>query len=391
MHGDRDRRPTAATRGDEGSVVIDVSDKANPREVAFIPIRSAGRSHNNTLDWPFLYVNKYATSYHKLEIFDLRTTGAAGARSAGTSFGAGEDGDPRPRRRPPARRPRRALRRVDRLHRRARRDRPGQPEAPPAASRTRAVDDLAPGRAELRPPLLLVTDEFTAAAAGRRRVRWRSGAGPDPGGPRGRRPARTSARCTSTGSTPTATIKDGGAIDKVGTFNIATQLNDPSARLHDPRLLAGARREPPRDGLVRAAASGSSTSRTPAPRASSATSSRPAPTCGRPSRTGATSSPATSCAAWTSSSTPARAAPAGPRPPARPRSSALGSRVSRRRRRPARTPRPPPRPRPRASPSRSGSRRRSAGGSSPSTCASPTCAGGGRPSSSSRSTAPRSS
>lgn len=55
--------------GKEGSVVIDVSDKTKPREVAFIPI--AVGSHNNTLDWPLLYVDNYPTSYHKLEVFTL--------------------------------------------------------------------------------------------------------------------------------------------------------------------------------------------------------------------------------------------------------------------------------------------------------------------------------
>ncbi len=55
--------------GKEGTVVLDVSDKTKPREIAFIPIEVG--SHNNTLDWPLLYVDNYPTSYHKLEIFTL--------------------------------------------------------------------------------------------------------------------------------------------------------------------------------------------------------------------------------------------------------------------------------------------------------------------------------
>ena len=58
----------------EGSVVLDISDPAHPKELAFIPI--AVGSHNDTLDWPYLYVDNYPTSYHKLEIFDLSTPSA---------------------------------------------------------------------------------------------------------------------------------------------------------------------------------------------------------------------------------------------------------------------------------------------------------------------------
>jgi hypothetical protein len=59
---------------DEGTSILDVSDPANPREVAFINREELPNgSHNNTLDWPYLYVNQYATSYSQLEIFDLST------------------------------------------------------------------------------------------------------------------------------------------------------------------------------------------------------------------------------------------------------------------------------------------------------------------------------
>jgi hypothetical protein len=80
--------------GDQGSMVIDVQDPANPREVAFIPIvNDAGTkigSHTHTLDWPYLYVNNYPTSYHKLEVFSLEDPGAP--RKIGQlDFGAGED------------------------------------------------------------------------------------------------------------------------------------------------------------------------------------------------------------------------------------------------------------------------------------------------------------
>jgi len=61
--------------GQQGSMIIDVSDPANPRELSFIPIKNdAGAfvgSHTHTVDWPYLYVNNYPTTYHKLEVFSL--------------------------------------------------------------------------------------------------------------------------------------------------------------------------------------------------------------------------------------------------------------------------------------------------------------------------------
>jgi hypothetical protein len=64
-----DTKDNGCHPGKEGSVVLDVSDKTKPRELAFIPI--AVGSHNNTLDWPLLYVDNYPASYHKLEVFTL--------------------------------------------------------------------------------------------------------------------------------------------------------------------------------------------------------------------------------------------------------------------------------------------------------------------------------
>jgi hypothetical protein len=75
---------------DEGTSILDVSDPTKPREVAFINrVELPSGSHNNTLDWPYLYVDQYATSYSQLEIFDLSTPSAP-RKVGGLSFG-GED------------------------------------------------------------------------------------------------------------------------------------------------------------------------------------------------------------------------------------------------------------------------------------------------------------
>jgi hypothetical protein len=59
---------------DEGTSIIDVSDPTRPMEVAWIgQDKLVDGSHNNTLDWPRLYVNQYTNTYSKLEIFDLST------------------------------------------------------------------------------------------------------------------------------------------------------------------------------------------------------------------------------------------------------------------------------------------------------------------------------
>ena len=58
---------------DEGTAIIDVSDRTAPVEVAWIgQDKLVDGSHNNTLDWPYLYVDQYTNTYSKLEIFDLR-------------------------------------------------------------------------------------------------------------------------------------------------------------------------------------------------------------------------------------------------------------------------------------------------------------------------------
>ena len=68
----------------EGFVVIDISDKANPKEVAFVgqKIEEGGvqdGAHNTTMDWPWLYVDQYQPTHGSQEgrngqydIFDLR-------------------------------------------------------------------------------------------------------------------------------------------------------------------------------------------------------------------------------------------------------------------------------------------------------------------------------
>ena len=56
-------------------MIIDVSDPGNPRELAFIPIKnpdgSIVGSHTHTLDWPYLYINQYQSTYHRVEVFSL--------------------------------------------------------------------------------------------------------------------------------------------------------------------------------------------------------------------------------------------------------------------------------------------------------------------------------
>ena len=66
--------------GEEGVAIIDIADKKNPREVAFIsderPDGSASGvvedgAHNVTFDWPNLYVDQYTQTYGKTEVFSL--------------------------------------------------------------------------------------------------------------------------------------------------------------------------------------------------------------------------------------------------------------------------------------------------------------------------------
>ncbi|MDQ3935405.1 MAG: hypothetical protein M3340_12335 [Actinomycetota bacterium] len=58
--------------GDEGTAILDVSDPTKPMELAWIgQDELEDGSHNNTLDWPYLYVDQYINTYSELEIFDL--------------------------------------------------------------------------------------------------------------------------------------------------------------------------------------------------------------------------------------------------------------------------------------------------------------------------------
>ena len=58
--------------GDEGTAILDVSDPTRPMEIAWIgQDELPDGSHNNTLDWPYLYVDQYIHTYSQLEIFDL--------------------------------------------------------------------------------------------------------------------------------------------------------------------------------------------------------------------------------------------------------------------------------------------------------------------------------
>ena len=59
---------------DEGTSIIDVSYPTKPMEVAWIgETELPDGSHNNTLDWPYLYVDQYIHTYSQLEIFGLST------------------------------------------------------------------------------------------------------------------------------------------------------------------------------------------------------------------------------------------------------------------------------------------------------------------------------
>ena len=65
---------------EEGAQVIDVSNKNAPREVAFISDKTDGSSgqvvdgaHNVTLDWPNLYIDNYTQTYPVTDVFSLST------------------------------------------------------------------------------------------------------------------------------------------------------------------------------------------------------------------------------------------------------------------------------------------------------------------------------
>lgn len=75
---------------DEGTSILDVSDPAHPVEIAWIDKKELPRgSHNDTLDWPYLYVDQYQTAYSQLEIFDLSTPSVP--RKVGEVNFGGED------------------------------------------------------------------------------------------------------------------------------------------------------------------------------------------------------------------------------------------------------------------------------------------------------------
>ncbi|HYH59912.1 MAG TPA: hypothetical protein VD790_11945 [Thermoleophilaceae bacterium] len=78
---------TCLDDGESGSMIIDTTDKSDPKMVGFIPIEVG--THTQTLDDRTLYVNNYPTSYSKLEVFDL-TNPAQPAKISELDFG-GED------------------------------------------------------------------------------------------------------------------------------------------------------------------------------------------------------------------------------------------------------------------------------------------------------------
>ena len=92
-------RNNACHPGEEGSVVISLADPENPVEVSFLPIRNAAGtlvgSHNHTIDWPYLYINQYVSSYNRIDIFDL-TNPAAPVKLPGVQYGPPQFGSTSP-------------------------------------------------------------------------------------------------------------------------------------------------------------------------------------------------------------------------------------------------------------------------------------------------------
>jgi hypothetical protein len=83
----------------QGTIILDVSNPAEPREIAFLEIRNPTAradtqgtivgSHTHTFDWPYLYINQYQTSYHRVEVFSLEDP--ANPRKVGEhDFGPGQ-------------------------------------------------------------------------------------------------------------------------------------------------------------------------------------------------------------------------------------------------------------------------------------------------------------
>ncbi|HWM11885.1 MAG TPA: hypothetical protein VNO82_21175 [Solirubrobacteraceae bacterium] len=83
-------RNNACHPGLEGSVIVSLADPENPVEVSFVEVRNnAGTlvgSHNHTLDWPYLYIDQYVSSYNKIDIYDL-TNPAAPVKLPGVQYG----------------------------------------------------------------------------------------------------------------------------------------------------------------------------------------------------------------------------------------------------------------------------------------------------------------
>lgn len=73
--------------GKSGSMVLDATDRANPRLVSLV--ETPVGSHTHTLDDRTLYINNYPTSYSKLETFDL--TDPANPRKLGELSFGGQD------------------------------------------------------------------------------------------------------------------------------------------------------------------------------------------------------------------------------------------------------------------------------------------------------------
>jgi hypothetical protein len=215
--------------GDEGTVIIDVSDPAKPREIAYIDeAELPDGAHNNTLDWPYLYVDQYTTSYSRLEIFDLSTPSVP-RKTAELSFN-GEDS----------------------VHDLSVDHRPDGKTFAYAASMsfTDVIDVTDPSKPILRErvsdphvtishqaeanfdrTLLLVTDEynggaaFTGACGGSPAARV-----PFPGGVPGVGDPQNVGALHIYRLDKSGTIADAGGLDKAGTYNIAYQPNEePSA------------------------------------------------------------------------------------------------------------------------------------------------------------------
>jgi hypothetical protein len=84
---------------EQGSMIIDVSNPAAPKEIAFLEIRnppsSSGArgsivgSHTHTFDWPYVYINQYQSSYHRVEVFSLADP-ANPEKVGELDFGAGQ-------------------------------------------------------------------------------------------------------------------------------------------------------------------------------------------------------------------------------------------------------------------------------------------------------------